>query len=189
MQAFQCLISECGDDNSPFLFPNIIATKKLYYPKCILNGNYFKFVPIKVSCEEQVIFFSFFFFGRLWTQWKGIISSCTHPVCSPALWWQTADLWVSTYLIYITCIMYSIWDISFLGLAVSPNTHSDQHIFWGCNHQRNAAVMWEQEEVTWHNGVPSIVLLSSSLISSVSPGAQQKRHELNRVKQWPWVQE
>lgn len=56
MQAFQCLISECGDD-SPFLFPNIISTKKLYYPKCILNGNYFKCVPIKVSHEEQVIFF------------------------------------------------------------------------------------------------------------------------------------
>ena len=74
----------------------------------------------------------------------------------------------STYLIYITCIMYSIWDISFSGLAVSPNTHGDQHISWGCNNQRNTAVMWELEEITWHNDVPVTVLLSSFLTSLLS---------------------
>lgn len=91
LNVFQCLISECGD-SSPFLFPNIITSKQLYYPKCILNGNYFKFVPIKVSCEEQVIFVCVY--GRLWTRWKGIASSCTHlPVRRlsgdkrPDTWW------------------------------------------------------------------------------------------------------
>lgn len=89
---------------------------------------------------------------------------------------------VSTYLIYITCIMYFIWDISFSELAVLPNTHRDQHNFWVCNNQRNVAVMWEQEEITWHYDVPIIVLLSSFLTSLLSFGASQKGHEFNRVK-------
>lgn len=124
-----------------------------------------------------------FCFCHLRTRWKGTISSCTHLCCLPALWWQTANMWWVHH--FVTCIMYSIWDISFSGLAVLPSTHSDQHIFWGCNNQRNAAVMWEPGEVTWHNGVAFIVLLSSFLTSLISLGAQQKCHELNRVKHGP----
>lgn len=123
MHVFQCLIFECGDDG-PFLFPNIISTKQRYYPKCILNGNCFKFVPIKVSHEEQVIFFFFPFVD--------IVKGCNKllppsSLCAGSLV-TNGQYMVSTYLIYITCIMYSIWDISFSGLAVPPNTHSDQHI-------------------------------------------------------------
>lgn len=86
-----------------------------------------------------------------------------HPSLSAGSFMTNGRYVVSTYLIYITCIMYSIWDISFSGLAVSPNTHGDQHISWGCNNPRNTAVMGELEEVTWHNDVPthhcSVVIL------------------------------
>lgn len=122
-----------------FYFTNRITTSEKLYPKYTLNGNMSSLCQLRSAGEKNC----FPFVDSV----EGNKSACAYP---PGYRLSVDKRLIHRYVasIYITCIMYSVWDISFSGLAVSPHTHGDQHIFWGCNNQKNAVVMWEQRK--WH---------------------------------------